>query len=318
MSEVPLIVLPPLVGGQAASWKALVELAPSFGDNWLLIGGQLVFLHEIERQVTDVRPTDDVDLVVDLRTEPAGLVNIHAALIAAGFAQDMPGPEGTAHRYRRRGAVMDVLAPDNIGRRAQLSLGVGRTIEAPGTTQAFLRSSTVAVEFDGTTAEIRRPDLVGALLGKAAAAAKIASQSAASRGKHLRDFDSLARLLGPRSGIPPSLGWPRKGLMGPTAIPSSIPSTARTGRYWLDGSVGKHWGSHGLDGCSCLAKVEVAASNPVIRSTKSRILHGFPCGIGAFLGRSSHLVSYPGTTPVTTIRNAGRVAPSQTLVELRS
>jgi len=196
MSEIPLIVLPPLAGGQAASWEALVELAPAFGENWLLIGGQLVFLHEIERKVTDVRPTDDVDLVVDLRAEPKGLANIHATLISASFTQDMPGPEGTAHRYRREGAVIDVLAPDNVGRRAQLGLGAGRTIEVPGTTQAFLRSSTVAVELDGTTAQIRRPDLVGALLGKAAAVAKIASQSAGSRGKHLRDFDSLARLLG--------------------------------------------------------------------------------------------------------------------------
>lgn len=45
-------------------------------------------------------------------------------------------------------------------------------------------------------AEIQRPDVVGALLGKAAAVVKIASQSSANRAKHLRDFDSLARLLG--------------------------------------------------------------------------------------------------------------------------
>jgi hypothetical protein len=55
-------------------------------------------------------------------------------------------------------------------------------------------SASVAV--DGRDAQIRRPDLVGALLGKAAAAAKISSQCAASRAKNLRDFDSLARLLG--------------------------------------------------------------------------------------------------------------------------
>lgn len=46
-------------------------------------------------------------------------------------------------------------------------------------------------------AQIRRPDLLGGLLGKAAAVVKISSQSAVSRAKHLRDFDSLARLLGP-------------------------------------------------------------------------------------------------------------------------
>lgn len=167
-----------------------------FGDNWLLVGGQMVFLHEVERQATDVRPTDDVDVVVDLRAEPAGLARIHSALVGVGFDQDAPSPEGTAHRYRRGVAVIDVLAPDNVGRRAQLKLGSGRTIEAPGTSQAFHRSSVVSVEIEGETARIRRPDLVGALLGKAAAVVKISSQSAASRAKHLRDFDSLARLLG--------------------------------------------------------------------------------------------------------------------------
>ena len=135
MAESPAIVLPPLIGGQAESWAALVELAPAFGDNWLLVGGQMVFLHEVERQATDVRPTDDVDVVVGLRAEPAGLTRIHSALITAGFDQDSPGPEGTAHRYRRRAAVIDVLAPDNVGSRAQLRLGAGRTIEAPGTTK---------------------------------------------------------------------------------------------------------------------------------------------------------------------------------------
>ena len=196
MADHPVIVLPPLAGGQAESWAALVELAPAFGDNWLLVGGQMVFLHEVERKATDVRPTDDIDVVVDLRAEPAGLARIHSALISANFDQDPPGPEGTAHRYRRGAAVIDVLAPDNVGRRAQLKLGSGRTIEAPGTSQAFRRCGVVTVEAGGVAAQIRRPDLVGALLGKGAAVVKISSQSAARRAKHLRDFDSLARLLG--------------------------------------------------------------------------------------------------------------------------
>lgn len=196
MADQSVIVLPPLIGGQAESWSALLELSSSLGDNWLLVGGQMVFLHEVERNATDVRPTDDVDVVVDLRAEPTGLRRIHEALTAARFDQDQPGPEGAAHRYRRGAAVIDILAPDNIGRRAQLDLGAGRTIEAPGTSQAFHRSGMVTVEAGGVAGGIRRPDLVGALLGKAAAVVKISSQSAAGRAKHLRDFDSLATLLG--------------------------------------------------------------------------------------------------------------------------
>lgn len=44
---------------------------------------------------------------------------------------------------------------------------------------------------------MRRSTLVGALLGKVAAVTQIVSQTSAERAKHLRDVDSLARLLGP-------------------------------------------------------------------------------------------------------------------------
>ena len=157
----------------------------------------MVFLHEVERRASELRPTFDVDVVVDLRAEPGGLDRIHSVLVDAGFEQDLPGPDGAAHRYRLGAAVFDVLAPDNVGKRARLRLGAGRTIEAPGTTQAVRRSSVVAVEFGGVVAPIRRPNVVGALVGKAAAVVRLLSQSPASRTKHLRDLDSLAGLLGP-------------------------------------------------------------------------------------------------------------------------
>ncbi len=192
-----VVQLPPLARGQSESWAALLELAPTLGDNWLLVGGQMVFLHEVERQATEVRPTIDIDVVVDLRAEPDGLARVHQALLSAGFGQDLPNPHGAAHRYRRGAAVFDVLAPDNVGERAQLDIGLGRTVEAPGTTQAFRRRGIVTVEAGSGSAEIRRPELVGALIGKAAAVTRITSQTRASRAKHLRDFDSLARLLGP-------------------------------------------------------------------------------------------------------------------------
>ncbi len=163
MIDQPVIVLPSLSGGQAESWAALVELAPAFGQNWLLVGGQMVFLHELERQ------------------------------------------------------SIDVLAPDNVGRRVQLTLGSGRTIEAPGTSQAFHRCGVVRVEAGGASAQIRRPDLVGALLGKAAAVVKISSQSAASRAKHLRDFDSLARLLGANDRANADLSKRESNLLGKLA-----------------------------------------------------------------------------------------------------
>ena len=91
-----------------------------------------------------------------------------------------------------------MLAPDHMGSRATLALGNGRTIEASGTSQALGRVSLVRAELDDNTAAVvRLPTLVGALLGKAAAATEIISMSPAERAKHVRDVDALARLLGP-------------------------------------------------------------------------------------------------------------------------
>lgn len=97
-TDPPLIRLPVLLGGQAESWQALAELAPLLGDHWLLVGGQMVFLHEIERHAAEVRPTEDIDIVVNLRVEPTVLGTTHSVLIGAGFSQDLPSPEGLAHR----------------------------------------------------------------------------------------------------------------------------------------------------------------------------------------------------------------------------
>ncbi len=230
MDEPALIRLPPLAGGQAESWRALIEIAPQLGHHWLLIGGQMVFLHEVERESTDVRPTNDIDLVVDLPIEPTVLRHTHNVLAHAGFSQDLPSPEGVAHRYRRRGATIDVLAPDHMGARAKLSLGSGRTIEAPGTSQAFGRVSLVRVELDDNTAGIvRRPTLVGALLGKATAVTEIVSMSSAERAKHIRDVDALARLLGPADRTSASLTTKERSTLARIAEqPDISPLAARS------------------------------------------------------------------------------------------
>jgi hypothetical protein len=163
----------------------------------MLIGGQMVFLHELERGSLNARPTDDVDVIVNLRVDPRGLANTHATLINSGFLQDSPSPDGIAHRYRRKLATIDVLAPDNIGTRSRLSLGAGRTISVPGGTRSFERQSTIVVALaTGDETSINRPTLVGALLAKSAALTEIVSLTSAERAKHLQDVDSLAQLLG--------------------------------------------------------------------------------------------------------------------------
>ncbi len=167
---------------------------------------------------------------MDLRIDPAALEHTHTVLAGAGFSQDLPSPEGVAHRYRRGGATIDILAPDHMGTRARLSLGSGRTIEAPGTSQAFGRVSLVRVELDDITAAvIRRPTLVGALLSKATAVTEIVSMSSAERAKHVRDVDALARLVGQRDRAGASLTTKERSTLARIAKhPDRSPLAARS------------------------------------------------------------------------------------------
>jgi hypothetical protein len=57
-TEPPVVRLPPLAARQRESWEALLEVAPTLGDHWLLIGDQMVFLHEVAaRRPGHDRPT---------------------------------------------------------------------------------------------------------------------------------------------------------------------------------------------------------------------------------------------------------------------
>jgi type IV secretory pathway TrbD component len=66
---------------------------------------------------------------------------------------------------------MDVLAPDNVGPRANLTTTPpGRTVEVPGGTQALHRVEEVEVVLaGGSRGLVPRPDLLGAIVIKAGA-----------------------------------------------------------------------------------------------------------------------------------------------------
>lgn len=93
---------------------------------------------------------------------------------------------------------MDVLIPEGVGARAAALAGAGGapTVSAPGTTQALHRSEPVSVLVEGQAGTILRPNLVGALVGKAAAGTEIGSGQGGSR--HLADFVVLAGLVSAR------------------------------------------------------------------------------------------------------------------------
>ncbi|MFT4010030.1 MAG: hypothetical protein QM655_08310 [Nocardioidaceae bacterium] len=189
-----MIFLPVMPPEQTASWLGLLDLYERLSDGWTLIGGQLVHLHCAERGQFPVRPTNDADTVIDVRADPTMLATFTGVLTELGFTSAGISAEGLQHRWARGDASIDVLLPDGVGERASLRRGVtgSPTLPTAGGTQALRRSETVAVTVSGRGGFVRRPNLVGALVGKAAA---ISNTGDPGLGRHRRDFVILARLL---------------------------------------------------------------------------------------------------------------------------
>lgn len=187
------VALEALSEAQRQSWLGLLEVAKVFPTGWCLVGGQMVHLFCAERHFTPVRPTDDGDLALDVRAYPHILADFTQMLIELGFAPSGASPEGHQHRWVRAAASLDLLIPQDIGSRAASRKGAtgGTTIESPGAQQALARSEAVNVQVAQATGVIRRPNLLGALVSKAAAYSVPVDRH---KQRHLVDFAVLAAM----------------------------------------------------------------------------------------------------------------------------
>lgn len=187
-------VLPAMLEPQEASWHGLMDLYDRIDTGWTLVGGQLVHLHCAERDFTPLRPTSDIDAVLDVRENPQILLEVTSTLVDLDFAADGISADGAQHRWKRGDASIDVLIPTGVGERAAQRTGVtgSRTIETPGGTQALQRSETVAIRVGSRGGLIRRPNLVGALVMKAAT---LSIPVDPAKGRHRSDFALLAQMV---------------------------------------------------------------------------------------------------------------------------
>ena len=181
---------------QRQGWLVLLDLAEAFPTGWCLLGGQMVWLLATERGVDPPRATDDVDVVVDIRSEPDGIRELCLWLESSGFDLEGISPEGIGHRYVRAASpgpgrvIFDVLAPDNVGERANLSTTKGaRTLEVPGSRVALNNAERVQVSVGVRVGWVYRPKLTAAIAVKAAAT------TITSRFIVERDFADAAFLL---------------------------------------------------------------------------------------------------------------------------
>lgn len=156
----------------------------------------MVFLLCAERGGAPVRPTDDVDAVLDVRALPTVLADFTRALKSVGFAPDGESWEGHQHRWMRDAASIDILIPRGVGERARARKGVtgGTTLETPGAQGALDQAEAVAVRVGEREGVVQRPRLPAAIAAKAAA---FLNPQDRSRQRHLIDLAVLSTLLQP-------------------------------------------------------------------------------------------------------------------------
>jgi hypothetical protein len=181
------------LGGWAPPWPVVIEVAAVLPPrSWVLVGGLMVQLHARAADVEEVRPTHDVDALVDVMAAGVSMAGITAALTTRGFVVVEPGwPGSPAHRLRRDDDVIDVLVADHLPRHAQPRLRRHPVMVVDGGAQALARTQQVVIEHKGDVVELSVPDLLGALVLKAAA--HMADRR--DRERHLRDAALLASLI---------------------------------------------------------------------------------------------------------------------------
>jgi hypothetical protein len=186
----PLLDRPPVVvdSESVPMWRLLDDIEQTFPGSWVLVGGQMVLLHGLEHGVAPDRETIDADALVDVRLVPDGTARVADYLESRGLELAGIGAGGEGHRFVGEGVLVDVLAPDNLGRRAVLTtIPPARTVEVPAGSRLLRDPHRVPVDCGDRIATIPRPDLDAAIVGKAAAL------SLPTPERHRRD---LAFLLG--------------------------------------------------------------------------------------------------------------------------
>jgi predicted nucleotidyltransferase len=179
------IRIDPLGAAEAGLWRTTLEVAALFADvPWVIIGAQMIMLLEREQGITSGRTTLDLDAIIDVRAIAGGSRTAASRLVGAGFE---PSAEHQ-HRFIRGADEVDLLAPDHLGSRTDLTtIAPMTTVAIPGGSRALATRRLLSVDVTGSgTASLPVPSVAGAIVLKV---------HAWQARQAPRDADDLVRLL---------------------------------------------------------------------------------------------------------------------------
>lgn len=162
-----MVEIPELGDDAHQMWIELFHLAINSPAPWVLIGAQMVALHGWARGREQIRPSQDADMLVNVRTVTSGTELLGQTLIERGYKFDGASPEGVGHRFHAGRVSLDVLGPDGLGAKTSLrTVGGAHTVEVPGGSQALQRASNFEVRSRRESGRVPVPNLLGAILVK--------------------------------------------------------------------------------------------------------------------------------------------------------
>jgi|GEM_PF-76569 len=174
-------------------WNLVFEISQNLKpDSWMLIGGLMVQAHAMLGNA-EIRATTDVDLLIDVFADTTHIDSVISGLQGMGFDIKIPGLRfAPFHRMMRDDQVVDVLVADHLpsGKQKAARIGYLKLMETVGGAQALERRMHVSIEMESTFASFAMPDLLGALIIKAAACSDNRNPQ-----RHFDDAALLASLM---------------------------------------------------------------------------------------------------------------------------
>ncbi|MGX9346685.1 hypothetical protein [Microbacterium sp. KNMS] len=177
------------VPGTLPPWSLAFELAESMPErSWALVGGLMVQAHALRAGIEEIRPTSDLDMLLNLASASVGTIG--ASLRSLGFSA-LDSSEGSPlHRFVRDEDVVDVMVARNASR-AVWSLRP--VLRAPGTAQVLSRLDRYTFADGARRVEIDVPNPLGALIVKSAAFVV----DSRNPERHVEDLAVLSAAAGP-------------------------------------------------------------------------------------------------------------------------
>lgn len=186
---------------------ALLRWMTARSSDWVLIGGSMVATFDLEYG-DPWRQTHDIDSLFDVRRADRGAIRRHVEELQQVGFEFVTAREGLGHRLVRGDLVLDVLSTDHFPRDPLVSLSPRlETFQTPGGSQAVKRREMVEVSFRHDVFTLPRPNLLGAIVLKAAASRH------ANRSKDHRDLAHLVAKLDDPTGLRPQLTPPERHLL---------------------------------------------------------------------------------------------------------